>query len=86
MKVSAVPKVRAKVEEFLGWSERRPGGVDTKFIDGFTVTSIHPRVILFPERRAIVHRERNATGNTESPIVQDGETALDPPVAALLGS
>jgi hypothetical protein len=84
--VSALPKARVNVEEFLGWAEPQPGDVDTKFIDGVTVTSVGPCVILFPERRAIVDRERNATGNTESPIVQDGETALDPPVATLLWS
>ena len=85
MNVSALPKVRVHVEEFVGWSERQPDDVDTKFIDDLTVTSVRPGVILFPERRAIVHRERNATGKCGSPIVQDGETALDPPVAALLG-
>jgi hypothetical protein len=40
---------------------------------------------------AIVRCERKGAGTTESPIVQDGETALDPPgisvsVAASLGS
>jgi hypothetical protein len=60
--------------EFLGCSERQPDDIATKFIDGFTVMSIRPCGILFP------------TAKTESPIVQDGETALDPPGAALLGS
>jgi len=65
--------------------------IDTKFMDYFTVASICHYLILFPERRAVVHHERNATGKIESRIVKDGDIALDPPglsisVAALLGS
>jgi Uma2 family endonuclease len=65
--------------------------VDTKFMDYFTVASIRHYLILFPERRAIVHHERGVTGKIESRIVKDGDIGLDPPglsvsVAALLGS
>jgi Uma2 family endonuclease len=65
--------------------------VDTKFMDYFTVGSICHHLILFPERRAVVHHERNASGKIESRIVNDGDIALDPPgisvsVAALLRS
>ena len=63
--------------------------VDSKFIDYFTVASCHC-LILFPEKHAVVHPERNAAGKIESRIVKDGDIALDPPglsvsVAALLG-
>jgi len=64
--------------------------VDTKFMDNFTVASICHYLILFPDRCAVVHHERNAAGKIESRIVSDGDIALDPPglsvsVAALLG-
>jgi Uma2 family endonuclease len=65
--------------------------IDIKFMDYFTVASIRHYLILLPERHAIVHHERNATGKIESRIVKDGDIALDPPglsvsVSALLGS
>jgi Uma2 family endonuclease len=64
--------------------------VDSKFMDYFTVASICHYLILFPERSAVVHHERNSTGMIESRIVRDGDIALDPPglsvsVSALLG-
>jgi Uma2 family endonuclease len=69
------PLIATEVES---WSS----DVDTKFVDEFTVAGIC---------HYLFQRERNATGRIESRIVQDGETALDPPgisssVAALLGS
>jgi hypothetical protein len=78
------------LDEFLAWSQRQPQDVDSKFMDKFTVARIRHCLILFPKQRAIVHRERKAPGKTASPIVRDGEPALDPPgisvsVAALLG-
>jgi hypothetical protein len=81
--VSALPKARVNVDEFLAWSQRQPDG-DTRLMDDCRCR------ISLPEQRAIVPRERNAAGNTEAPIVQDGKTALDPSgisasVAALLG-
>jgi hypothetical protein len=87
--VSAAPKVRVNLDEFLARSQRQPQDVDSKLMDAFTVAVRHC-LILFSKRRAIVHRERNALGKTESAIVRDGETDLDPPgisvsVAALLG-
>jgi Uma2 family endonuclease len=64
--------------------------VNTKFMDHFTVARICHYLILFPERHAVVHHERNVTGKIESRIVKDGDIALVPPgmtisVAALLG-
>ena len=64
--------------------------IDSKFIDYFAVASVCHHLILFPEKRAVVHHERNATGKIESRIVRDGDIALDPPglsvsVNALLG-
>jgi len=64
--------------------------VDAKFMDYFTVASICHYLILFPERRGVVHHVRNATGKIESRIVKDGNITLDPPglsvsIAALLG-
>jgi hypothetical protein len=88
---SALPKVRVNGDEFLAWSQRRPDDVDTKFLDDFTAASIRRRLALFVERRAVVRCQRNRVGTSESPIVENGETAVDPPgisvcVAALLGS
>ncbi len=65
--------------------------VDTKFMDYFSVASIRHYLILFPERRGLVHHQRNERGKIESNIVSDGEIALDPPglsvsVSSLLGS
>jgi len=64
--------------------------IDTKFMDYFSVTSIRHYLVLFSERRAVVHHRRNERGVIESRIMKDGEVALDPPslsvsVAALLG-
>jgi Uma2 family endonuclease len=64
--------------------------IGTKFMDYFSVSSIRQYLILYSERRAVVHHERNATGKIESRIVKDGDIALDPPglsvsVAALFG-
>jgi hypothetical protein len=88
---SALPKVRVNGDELLAWSQRRPDDIDTKFLDDLTAASNHPCLISFAERRARARCERNGAGTPESPIVQGGETALDPPgisvsVAALLGS
>jgi Uma2 family endonuclease len=65
--------------------------VDTKFMDYFSVAGIRHYLILFPERRAVVHHQRSEQGKIESAIVNEGEIVLDPPgisvsVAALLGS
>jgi hypothetical protein len=88
--VSAFPKVRVDSDKFLAWSQRQPEDVDTKFIDASTVASMRRCLILFPQRRAVVPHERNATRKIESPIVHGDATALNPPgipasVAALLG-
>jgi Uma2 family endonuclease len=65
--------------------------IGTKFMDYFSVASIHHYLILFSERRAVVHHRRNERGVIESRTVKDGDIAVDPPglsvsVAALLGS
>jgi hypothetical protein len=78
------------VDGFLACSQRQPHDGDTGFMEDFTVAGVRHFRILFPQRRAIVDRE-GATGKTKSPIVADGETALDRAaisvfVAALRGS
>jgi Uma2 family endonuclease len=64
--------------------------IGSKFVEYFSVESIHHYLILVLEKRAVIHHQRNATGKIESRIVKDGDIALDPPglsvsVAALLG-
>jgi Uma2 family endonuclease len=64
--------------------------VDTKFMDYFSVASIRHYLIVFSERRAVVHHQRTERGTLETRIVNDGDIALDRPglsvsVAALLG-
>jgi Uma2 family endonuclease len=63
---------------------------DTKLIDYFSVASIHHYLIIFSEKRAVVHHQRNKQGSLDTRIANDGDIALDPPgltvaVAALLG-
>jgi Uma2 family endonuclease len=64
--------------------------VDTKFLDYFSVASIRHYLIVFSEKRVVIHHERNDRGTIESRIVTSGEIALDPPgisvsVAVLFG-
>jgi Uma2 family endonuclease len=61
-----------------------------KLVDYFKVASIRHYLVVLPEKRYVVHHERNAAGEIATHIVHDGEIALDPPgmkvaVAALLG-
>jgi Uma2 family endonuclease len=64
--------------------------VDVKFLDYFSVASIRHYLIVFSEKRVVVHHQRNDRGTIESQIVTAGEIVLDPPglsvsVSALLG-
>jgi Uma2 family endonuclease len=64
--------------------------VDTKFLDYFSVPSIRHYLIVFSEKRVVIHHQRNDRGTMESQIVTSGDIALDPPgisvsVSALLG-
>jgi hypothetical protein len=59
-------------------------------LDYFSVASIRHYLIIFSEKRAAVHHQRNERGTLDSRIVKEGEIVLDPPglsvsVAALLG-
>jgi Uma2 family endonuclease len=62
-----------------------------KLIDNFKVPSIRHYLIVLPEKRHVVHHERNEAGEITTHIAHDGEVVLDPPgigvaVAALLGA
>jgi Uma2 family endonuclease len=64
--------------------------VDVKLIEYFSVLSIQHYLIVHPERRVVVHHQRNDRGTIDTRIVHDGDIALTPPgitvpVAALLG-
>jgi Uma2 family endonuclease len=63
---------------------------DTKLLDYFSVASIHHYLIVFSEKRVIVHHRRNDAGDIATHIAHDGDIALNPPgmtvpVVALLG-
>jgi Uma2 family endonuclease len=69
-------------------SERHDFG--TKLIEYFSVASIHHYLIVLPEKRAIVHHQRNVEAKFITHIAHTGEISLNPPgmtvpVAALLG-
>jgi Uma2 family endonuclease len=69
-------------------SERDDTG--TKLLDYFSVASIRHYLIIFSEKRVVVHHQRNEGGSVDTRISRDGEIALTPPgmavpVAALLG-
>jgi len=69
-------------------SERDDTGA--KLVDYFSVPSIQHYLIVFPQRRVIVHYQRGERGKIDARIAHDGEIALNPPgltlaVAALLG-
>jgi Uma2 family endonuclease len=64
--------------------------VQSKFVDYFAVPTIRHYLIVFSEKRTVVHHRRNDQGTIDTRILQDGEIVLDPPgmtvaVAALLG-
>jgi Uma2 family endonuclease len=64
--------------------------VETKLVDYFSVASIRHYLIVFSEKRVVVHHRRNDGGDIATRIARDGDVALDPPgiavpVLALLG-
>jgi Uma2 family endonuclease len=64
---------------------------DTKLIEYFSVPSIHHYLIVYSEKRVVVHHRREEGDNITTRIVNEGDIALSPPgmtvsVAALLGS
>jgi len=64
--------------------------VETKLIEYFSVASIRHHLIVFSEKRVVVHHRRNDGGDIATRIARDGDVALDPPgiavpVHALLG-
>ena len=63
---------------------------EAKLIDYFSVASICHYLIVFSEKRAVVHHQRNERGTLDTRIASDGDIVFDPPglavsVAALLG-
>jgi len=63
---------------------------DTKLLDYFSVASVRHYLIVFSEKHAVVHHQRNEQGTLDTRIANDGDIALNPPglsvsVAALLG-
>ena len=64
--------------------------IAAKLVDYFSVASIRHYLIIFSEKRVVVHHQRNEHGTLDTRIVHDGDIALSPPgmtgpVAALLG-
>jgi Uma2 family endonuclease len=64
---------------------------DVKLVDYFSVTSIYHYLIIFSEKRVVVHHQRNQRGTLDTRIVTDGQIELNPPgmsvaVSALLAS
>jgi Uma2 family endonuclease len=64
---------------------------DSKLVEYFSVASIAHNLIIFSEKRVVVHHRRNQRGTLDTNIVKDGAIDLNPPgifvaVAALLGS
>jgi Uma2 family endonuclease len=64
--------------------------IETKLLDYFSLASIRHYLIIFSEKRVIVHHRRNDEGNIDTRITHDGDITLLPPgltlpVAALLG-
>jgi Uma2 family endonuclease len=62
----------------------------TKLVDYFSVASIRHYLIVFSEKRVVVHHQRHDVGNIDTRIAHDGDIVLNPPgmtvpFAALLG-
>jgi Uma2 family endonuclease len=55
--------------------------VDTgnKFADYFRLASVRHFLLIRPDKRVIVHHERDASGDISTGIVHDGAVRLDPP-------
>ncbi len=63
---------------------------DFKLVDYFSVASIRHYLIIFSDKRVVVHHQRNPAGDIATRIASDGDIALTPPgmtvsVNALLG-
>jgi Uma2 family endonuclease len=64
--------------------------VEVKLVDYFSVPSIQHYLIVHPERRVVVHHQRQERDKLHTRILHDGDVTLSPPgmsvsVAALLG-
>jgi Uma2 family endonuclease len=55
--------------------------VDTgnKFTDYFRLASVRHYLLIRPDKRTVVHHERDASGDIGTRIVRDGSLRLDPP-------
>jgi Uma2 family endonuclease len=55
--------------------------VDTgnKFTDYFRLASVRHYLLIRPDKRTVVHHERDAAGDISTRIVHDGTVRLDPP-------
>jgi Uma2 family endonuclease len=63
---------------------------EAKLIEYFSVASIRHYLIVYPQKRAVVHHRREDSGDIATRILHDGEIMLNPPgmtvlVPALLG-
>jgi Uma2 family endonuclease len=63
---------------------------EAKLIEYFSVTSIRHYLIVYPQKRVVVHHRREDGGDITTRILHDGEIMLNPPgmtvsVTALLG-
>jgi Uma2 family endonuclease len=63
---------------------------NSKIVDYLSVSSIHHYLIIFSQKRVVVHHRRNGRGNFETHIAHAGDIMLQPPgmavaVTALLG-
>jgi len=63
---------------------------NSKIVDYLSVASIHHYLIIFSQKRVVVHHRRNERGNFETHIAHGGDIMLQPPgmavaVNALLG-
>jgi len=64
--------------------------IGSKFVEYFSVESIHHYLISVLNKRAVIHHRRNQHGTFDTRIVREGDIVLDPPglsvsVAAFLG-
>ena len=63
---------------------------ETKLVEYFSVPSIRHYLIVFSEKRVVVHHQRKEGGDIVTRIAHEGEVVLTPPgmmvpIAALLG-
>jgi Uma2 family endonuclease len=84
--IAAAPMI---VVEVVSPSSERVD-TETKLVDYFSVASIRHYLIVLPEKRIVVHHQRNDGGDIATRIAHDGDVVLNPPgitvpVVALLG-